>query len=60
MPRTPDEYQTRYSCVDSCVYVPIIGSFNEWKFITFENSLTRKYAFDDIHKIIPYGILSHK
>ena len=45
-----------YNCLDICLYAPILGSFNDLKTVIFDHSSTSNYLFDEIYKLIPYGI----
>ena len=51
-----DVEHPRYWRVDNVVYVSNIGSFNEWKPVTFDNSSTTEEEFDDINQVIIDGI----
>ena len=37
VPFTPDDDKSRHTCIDSCIYAPIIGSFNDWIILKFDN-----------------------
>ena len=51
-------YQPICAHIYFCVYVPILGSFNEWEIVTFDNSSTIEDSFNIIHKVTLDGMSS--
>ena len=48
--------QPHYQSVVDCTYWPVLGSFTNWKIIQFTNKTTPIEDFDEVHKVVLYGI----
>ena len=42
--------------VVDCTYSPVLGYFNNWNIINFNNETTCSEEFDEIHQVVLYGI----
>ena len=56
---TSDDDHPRYAHTYSWIFATIVGSSNDWKIVTFENSSKSEDVFHEILKLILYGISSH-
>ena len=48
--------QPRYQIVLDCIYLPVLGSYNNWNIIKLTNKNTSSEYFDDIQKTLLDGI----
>ena len=49
-------YQPRYQTVKDLTYWSVLGFFNNWYIIKFSNKSTTGEYFDEVHKVVLYGI----
>ena len=47
--------QPRYQPVVGCIYWYVLGSFNDWNIIQFNNKTTSSEEFYEVHKIVLDG-----
>ena len=52
--------QPRYQSAQECVYQSILGSFNDWIIMPFQNKSTSEETFEEVHKIVLNGMTESK
>ena len=48
--------QQQYQTVVECKLWPVLGSFDDCKIVNVDNKTTSSEDFDDVHKVVIYGI----
>ena len=52
--------QARYQPVTTCIYWPVLGSYNNWNIIDITLKSTPFEAFDEINKVVLAGISENR
>ena len=47
---------THYQICFDCKYWHMLGSLNKWSIIKFTNKTTSSESFNEVHKLVLYGI----